>query len=225
MSARTKTSPAATKLHLLEAGVRLLRAQGFHGTTVDGICAEAGVTKGGFFHYFESKEDLARAAVEQFYETRTELFREAPFRKLADPLARVFGRLDFEQELVEASRQTTGCLVGMFAQEVAQSHRDLRKACEKYFELRVDDFTADLAAAKEAHAPTADFDPSSLSWHYTAIVQGSYILAKASGSNAIRLEGLDHFRRYLRFLFGQETATPAKKKAHASGAKRALTAH
>jgi TetR/AcrR family transcriptional repressor of nem operon len=50
----------ATKRKLVEAGIKLVRAQGYNATTVDDICAAAGVTKGGFFHYFKSKEELAK---------------------------------------------------------------------------------------------------------------------------------------------------------------------
>src|SRR5271154_348217 len=82
-----------TKRKLVDAGVKLMRAQGFNATTVDEICSAAGVTKGGFFHYFKSKEEIAKSAVTRFSEGKAKDFQDAPFRKLADPLDRVFGRL------------------------------------------------------------------------------------------------------------------------------------
>ena len=75
-----------TKRKLVDAGVKLMRRQGFNATTVDDICSAAGVTKGGFFHYFKSKEDIAKAAVVRFREGKRQDFDNAPFRKLADPL-------------------------------------------------------------------------------------------------------------------------------------------
>jgi TetR/AcrR family transcriptional repressor of nem operon len=61
MSNRTDTNQLPeTKRKLVDAGVALMRQRGFSATTVDDICAEAGVTKGGFFHYFKSKEDWPR---------------------------------------------------------------------------------------------------------------------------------------------------------------------
>ena len=36
----------------------LIRRNGFAATSVDQLCAAAGVTKGGFFHYLVSKEAL-----------------------------------------------------------------------------------------------------------------------------------------------------------------------
>src|SRR6267378_7557597 len=96
-----------TKRKLVDAGVKLMRAHGFNATTVDEICAAAGVTKGGFFHYFKSKDDLASAAVTRFYDMKAKQFADAPFRNLADPLERVFGRLDFAKESAGGTRGLT----------------------------------------------------------------------------------------------------------------------
>src|SRR2546427_11675038 len=105
-----------TKRKLLDAGVSLMRHRGFNATTVDDVCAAAGVTKGGFFHYFKSKDDLATAAIIRFHELRARESAEAPFRRLADPLERVFGRLDFAKESWGGNKGLTkGCLVGMVA--------------------------------------------------------------------------------------------------------------
>src|SRR5579863_8599813 len=102
-----------TKRKLLDAGVTLMRTKGYNATTVDDICATAGVTKGGFFHYFKSKEDIARAALTHFFEAKVKDYQEAPFRKLADPLGRVFGRLDYVQSAAGGTNHTTkGCLIG-----------------------------------------------------------------------------------------------------------------
>ena len=47
---------------LLDSALRLIRAQGYSATSVDDLCAAAGVTKGAFFHHFKSKEELGVAA-------------------------------------------------------------------------------------------------------------------------------------------------------------------
>jgi TetR/AcrR family transcriptional repressor of nem operon len=216
MQKLSRSSPPATRQKLLDASVELIRTRGFNGTTVDDICKTAGVTKGGFFHYFESKDDVANAALSAFDKVRTELFLEAPFRNVADPLKRVFARLDFERELIETGGKLKGCLAGMLAQELALSRKEYRGACQDFFLRRADDFAADLAAAKAAHAPQAKFDPKSVARFYIATSQGSQILAKTSGDNAVRLENLEHFRAYLGGLFGLPNP---REKRPAAGSK------
>jgi TetR/AcrR family transcriptional regulator, transcriptional repressor for nem operon len=199
-----------TKRKLVDAGVKLMRAQGFNATTVDDICSAAGVTKGGFFHYFKSKEEIAKAAVTRFREGKAKDFQDAPFRKLADPLDRVFGRLDFAKESSGGNKHSTkGCLIGVFAQELSFTHPEFRKACQDSFLRTAQDFEKDLAEAKSIHAPKAEFDPKNVAMLYVSIVQGSLMLAKASENNVVLHENIEQFRRYLQALFGQ---TPRPRK-------------
>lgn len=197
-----------TKRKLLDASVKLMRSKGFNATTVDDICGVAGVTKGGFFHYFQSKQDIAKAAVDRFREARRLAFEQAPFRKLADPLDRIYGRLNFiKKELLESVQVTGGCLVGMFAQEMAFTNPELRAACQDSFLHLAQDFEKDLAAAKAHYAPKADFDPKGLAILFVATYQGSVLMAKTTDNNTVIGENFDQFGRLLAALFSQ-SATP-----------------
>ena len=216
--------PAAlpgTKRRLIDAGVGLMRSRGFNATSLDDICAAAGVTKGGFFHYFKSKDEIARAAVAEFAAAKARDFQNAPFRRLADPLDRVFGRLDFAIESATAQRMTKGCLIGMLAQEMSFTNPTLRIICGESF-LRIgQDFEADLAEAKAIHAPKAAFDPRNLATLYVTIVQGSVIMAKAADSNAVMVENLEQFRHFIEVLFCRTHKPAGKRAARPQGPARA----
>src|SRR5712671_603114 len=203
-----------TKRKLVDAGVNLMRSRGFNATTVDDVCAAAGVTKGGFFHYFKSKDNLAAAAVTRFHELKAKQFADAPFRNLADPLERVFGRLDFAKESSGGTRGLTkGCLLGMFAQEMSFTNAQLRSICHDRFAQIAKDFEIDLAEAKAVYAPRAAFDPKTVAMLYVSIVQGSLILAKASESNRVLVENIEQFRAYLQTLFGRSGRSSRKDVA------------
>jgi TetR/AcrR family transcriptional repressor of nem operon len=194
-----------TKRKLVDAGVKLMRLKGFNATSVDEICSAAGVTKGGFFHYFKSKEDLAQTAANHFRDLRRARFAEALFRKLADPLERVFGRLEFTKEVLTGpSPLADGCLIGMFAQEVASTNPGLRQLCEDSFLHSAQDFEQDLAEAKALYAPKGDFDPKKLAFMYVSIYQGSKMMAKVLDSRTMLADNLDQFRHCLENLFGKK---------------------
>src|SRR4051794_40851999 len=51
----------ATTLQLVSAARKRFRSDGYAGTSIDAVVADVGVTKGAFYHHFESKEDLFEA--------------------------------------------------------------------------------------------------------------------------------------------------------------------
>ena len=196
-------SESDTKLRLLDAAMRLMVCKGFKATTVDEICEEAGLTKGSFFHYFEDKEDLAKAAAKHFHEFQQRMFDGADFRSIADPLERVFGRLDFLADVARNPQLSKSCLVGNLAQEVSGTHEGIRCVCENIFDSAASDFERDLAAAKLKHAPEADFGPATIARLYISLIQGSMILAKATKHSAVFGDNVEHLRRYIECLFGK----------------------
>ena len=50
-----------SKRKLLDAALKVIREKGYCATRIDDVCAEAGLTKGSFFHHFKTKEELAVA--------------------------------------------------------------------------------------------------------------------------------------------------------------------
>jgi TetR/AcrR family transcriptional repressor of nem operon len=55
-AAATPTAPPhGSKVRFLDAAMHVIRAQGYSRTTIDDVCEAAGLTKGSFFHHFDSK--------------------------------------------------------------------------------------------------------------------------------------------------------------------------
>ena len=122
-------SPDSARERLLTATIDLVRAQGYASTRVEDICAAAGVTKGSFFHHFESKEDVAIAAAQRWTTNAVSLFAQAPYMAASDPLERLLGYVDFRRELVSGEIPEWTCYAGTVIQETHGTHPALRGAC------------------------------------------------------------------------------------------------
>ncbi|MCI0408034.1 MAG: TetR/AcrR family transcriptional regulator, partial [Acidobacteria bacterium] len=123
-----------TKEKILQAALRLMLAKGFKATSVDEICEEADATKGSFFHFFESKEEMAKVLAERFVCQQMEMAQAAEFQKLKDPLARVLGWIDYVIGALNNPAIEKSCLVGNFSQELAPTHPGVRAVCADGFD-------------------------------------------------------------------------------------------
>jgi TetR/AcrR family transcriptional repressor of nem operon len=194
------------RTRLLDAAMHAIRAQGYSATSVDDICREAGLSKGAFFHHFESKEDLAVAAAGHFSDMAVRLFGGAPYRELADPLDRLLGYIDFRSAILDGPIPEFTCLLGTMVQEAYDTHPAIRRACETYIGANVADIAKDVEAAKVRYAPDARWSAESLAAYTQAVLQGAFILAKAKGGPEIARECVAHLRRYIEQLFPRTTS-------------------
>src|SRR5437868_2882976 len=121
-----------TKRKLLDAAMQLMLRQGFTATTVDQICDEADLTKGSFFHYFESKEEIGEAVLDHFCAAQGQAFGAAPFHALTDPLDRFHGLIDFFTGMLR-QKKPQSCLIGNMTQELAATHPKIRAKCQAKF--------------------------------------------------------------------------------------------
>ncbi len=53
-----------TRIQLINSAIKLFSTQGFNSASVDEICKDAGVSKGAFYHHFESKQALFLALLD-----------------------------------------------------------------------------------------------------------------------------------------------------------------
>lgn len=186
---------------LLDAALTMIRSKGYTATTVDDLCAAAGVTKGAFFHHFESKEALAVAAAAHWSAVTGEMFAAAPYHELDDPLDRVLAYVDFRKALLSGDLPDYTCLVGTMVQETYRENPAIQTACADSIFGHAGTLEADIAAARSAHGITADWTAASLAIHTQAVLQGAFILAKADGGADVARDSCDHLKRYIELLF------------------------
>jgi TetR/AcrR family transcriptional repressor of nem operon len=195
------STSGGARCRLLDAAVSVIRRKGYAATSVDELCASAGVTKGAFFHHFPSKGSLAVAAANHWSELSETLFAAARYHQFDDPLDRVLGYLDFRKTMLRADVADFTCLVGTMVQEVYGTHPEIRDACDASISDHAATVQSDIADAMRLYRIRADWTAESLALHTQAVLQGAFILAKAKGNAAVAEASVDHLRRYVELLF------------------------
>jgi TetR/AcrR family transcriptional regulator, transcriptional repressor for nem operon len=197
----TRQPRGAARAALIAAAHALVRRQGYAATAVDDICRMAGVTKGAFFHHFASKEALAVAAAEAWTARAAPLFSEPPYARLADPLDRVLGHIDFRASLLAGAAEDYTCFVGTMVQEAHATSPAIRDASNASISAYAERLAEDIAAAIETHGTSGPVDALSLAYHVQAVLQGAFVLAKAKGDPAVARDSVAHLKRYVTMVF------------------------
>jgi TetR/AcrR family transcriptional repressor of nem operon len=141
----------ASRQKILNAAAELFRRQGVAATGVDSVMAAAGLTAGGFYAHFRSKEALVAAAVDTAGEKATERW----FAPLAERRGRSWSRAFVTRYLSEEHRddKSSGCLVPSLAADVARSgvtpRRHFERRLRGFFEVVVERAGATTARDRE----------------------------------------------------------------------------
>jgi len=198
-----------SKTRLLDATIKLVRTKGYTATRIEDVCAEAGVTKGSFFHHFKSKDDLALAALAHWKANSTDLFAHADYHLAPDPLDRVLAYVDLRKALLTGELADFTCFAGTMAQEMYATSPDIRAGCERSICGHAGTLEADFEAAMRQCHTAEDITASSLALHTQCVIQGAFVLAKATGRRDVAVDSIDHLRRYLELLLGSARSRPA----------------
>jgi TetR/AcrR family transcriptional repressor of nem operon len=123
-----KEHKAETRKRVVEAAARRFRKNGIEGTGVVELMADAGLTHGGFYAHFPSKETLVREAMLAASEQGRKHFQ----RQIEE--ARLQGREPIEQIVrlyltpMHRDRPDRGCSVAALGSEIARHPRKTREA-------------------------------------------------------------------------------------------------
>lgn len=127
-----RTSDAKEKL--IEVAFRLIWNNGYGCVSVDDICAQAGVKKGSFYHFFASKSDLAVTAYEEHWRLR-QPDMDRMFSPQVPGRERILNWSRFMLELQEAKAaelgHVCGCPYANVGGEVAAQDDLIRAKCDQ----------------------------------------------------------------------------------------------
>jgi TetR/AcrR family transcriptional repressor of nem operon len=201
---------------ILEAAQQLVLERGFSATTVDAILDAAGASKGAFFHHFTSKADLGRVLVERYARADGELLERLMTiaeSQTDDPAGQLIEFVAaFEAGLEDRSLEQPGCLFVSFIyeQHAGQDEtQELILADVLRWRARILD---KLTQATERRAPALAVDLESLADHVFTILEGGFVLARATGEPLKLRDQLRHLRAYLTLLLQSDGAAPPSSR-------------
>jgi TetR/AcrR family transcriptional repressor of nem operon len=104
--------------HILDAASQMFRQSGFDGVSVAAVMKAAGLTHGGFYAHFESKDALAAASVERSLAETLDLVEQAS--EAAEPLVTLVTEYLSAQHRDDPA---SGCTMAALASEISRAER------------------------------------------------------------------------------------------------------
>jgi len=164
------------KERLMDAIGELIWVGSYGSTSIDDICEKAGVKKGSFYHFFESKADLAISAIDADWQVRRgEL--DPIFSPIVQPLERFRKLTDFICRSQEAGYKQFGFVLGcpLFAlgAEVSTQEPGLAKKIQEILDYKRTYFESairDAHAKKLINAPDATSKARTLFTYYQGLL-------------------------------------------------------
>jgi TetR/AcrR family transcriptional repressor of nem operon len=147
------------KERLMDAVRELIWSGSYGSTTIDQICEKAGVKKGSFYYFFDSKADLAVAAIDAEWKLRRAELDEL-FSATVAPLERLRNYCQygyrFQKEIKARFGRVLGCPLFSLGAEVSTQEDRLQKKILEILDYKMrylETSIRDAAAAGLIHAP------------------------------------------------------------------------
>ena len=198
------TTATPTRERILEVAERLVLEQGFNATTLDTILGGAGVSKGAFFHHFESKDALGKALVARYAARDAEVLEEfmlAAEAESADPGEQVISFVRrFEEAGTDITEAMPGCLFVSFIYERGPGVPPDDDVILESIELWRNRVLAKLESAAVTRPRLQQVDLQALADQVFTIFEGGFVLARATNDWSHLRRQLGQLRHYLELL-------------------------
>lgn len=176
---------------IVAAGLRVMFRQGFTGSGVRDIVAEASAPQGSFTNHFRSKEAFAEEVLDLYFEHVRGLVAQALGDKRLTPRNRLRRYLDIITERLAADEFTRGCLIGDFSLETAQISEPLRRRLQAIYGEWIEPFAACIAEGQQRGEIATTFPPEELADFLISSWEGAIMRMKVERS----VEPLERFKR------------------------------
>src|SRR4051812_48975335 len=186
---RSREEAAATRARIVAVAARLFRARGIDATSVADVMSALGLTVGGFYRHFDSKEALVTEAIDAASRETTDRHPARSAAREGGDAVELLSLLDRYLSHGHRQHPGQGCPVAALCSEVGHGSKETKKAFTVAIERLLT--TVDAAMGRDPGA-----DRQSALFAASAAV-GAMVLARATHDESLADELLSAVRKGL----------------------------
>ena len=187
----------STKQRLLDVGRQVFLERGYKNSGIEIILQAAGIPKGSFYYYFDSKEDFGLQVLDRFAECYDILMDESLGHPDLTPAERFRRHFEVLLARFDSDHCRKGCLAGNLSQELADQSEAFRLKLEEIFQRWEDRYAECLWQAQNLGEISPVLPARGLAELWLNGWQGAMLRAKSSRNSAPLRTFLDVMFRHV----------------------------
>jgi TetR/AcrR family transcriptional repressor of nem operon len=189
--------PEKTRAEILDAAFEEVYHRGFQSSIVNEIVAKTKLTKGAFFHYFPTKNDLGYAIADEIL---TEMTLDRWIRPLAAYQNPVQGVINRFRKIIESTSEEVmalGCPLNNLTQEMSAVDPVFRDKLHSVLRIWIEGTENYLRKARAEGYLKKDIDPRRLAEFVVMVEEGSFAMVKNLRDRKIFWSLYESLKEYL----------------------------
>ena len=174
-----------TRQKILEAAQKEIHQRGYNAVSVADIVRASDLTKGGFYHHFASKEDLAKVLVRDVLREGVRRRWLEPLTGKDDPITALKDHLQHMRETFDAEEMCKGCPLNNLALELATETEVIRLEIAQVFQEWVDGFAGFFKYGQEMGTVRKDIHVQSAALFLVSALEGIIGLYKTMKEESV----------------------------------------
>jgi TetR/AcrR family transcriptional regulator, transcriptional repressor for nem operon len=198
-----------TRERLIASARYLFWERGYAGTSMADLLSHADANSGSFYHFFESKEALLRAVLEEYLLALRPMVVNPAFEQSEEPVERIFAILAGYRERIKQTDCKYGCPLGRLALEIDPENRPAHALIAKNFQGWIGAVRECLQELQEHMPKGTDLD--ALATYVLAVMEGGVMLSRSYGSVEPFDRTINQLRQHFRLLLGSKRSNAEKR--------------
>ena len=191
--------PESTRLAILRAAFDEIYHCGFQSACVDKIVAKTNVTKGAFFHYFQTKNELGYAIVDVLKDMILQRWI-TPLAAYKNPVQGIITRFRKIIESTPDEEVGLGCPLNNLTQEMSSIDPVFREKLAAVLTIWIDETEKYLKQAQRDGYLKPHVNPRQVAEFVVMVEEGSYALVKNLRERRLYWSLHDSLKQYLKSI-------------------------
>lgn len=166
-----------TRQTIIEASAHLFNRQGYAGTSMDDIKRATGLSKGGLYAHFKSKEEIALASFDFAVQKVTQRVRECT-KVLKHPLDKLRAVVQFYRENIFTPPVEGGCPIQNTSVEADDSNPAMRARVQEAMDVWKQGIIYILNKGKSHKVIPENIDVEAFAIQFIGTLEGAILLAR-----------------------------------------------